>query len=210
MTQTTNATKAADMFKVVIETPDGVRHDSKADAVAHMRKPLILAAFMAATNNNVDLSNWLVENRETVEVAFETGTIQRVTKSEAKKLSDSLDHIAEALAGDKKAAFVVTNIAAIKDSFRWPSVKRMTEEEKATAARNTLVAASNNEDLADYVLSNKDALLACYSAGIEKREVAPAAKAGLEAYRQKMAAEKKAKEDALAVANTAEEADAAN
>lgn len=182
-------------FKTVVVAPDGTHHDSKAAALEHMRKPKILAAFMQVTNGNSELSNWLLANREQVEVAFETGTIQRVTKSESKKLSDALDHIATVLADDKKAAFVTENIGAIKESFRWPSVKRMTDDEKTTAARNTLVAASEgNEELADYILANKDSILSCYSAGIEKRTVDPKAAAGLEAWRKQKAAEKAAAE----------------
>jgi hypothetical protein len=95
--------------------------------------------------------------------------------------------------GNSKIAFLQENAGAILDSFRWPSVKRMDEAEKATAARNTLVAASEgNEKLAEWVLGNKDAILAAYEAGIEKKQINAKAQEGLAAYRAKMAAQKAA------------------
>lgn len=182
-------------LRQVFTTPDGKTFDTKAEAMAYLRRPKILEALTKATGGNADLAGWLLEHQEQVEVAFETGTIRRVTKSEANKLSKALDHIAEALAGDNKAAFVVENIGAIKDSFRWPSVKRMDEAEKATVARNSLVAASEgNEELATWVIENKDAVLEAYEAGVEKRQVNPKAQEALAAYRAKKAAEKAAAE----------------
>ena len=69
----------------------------------------------------------------------------------------------------------------------------MDDAEKATAAKNTLVAASEgNEELADWVLANKDAVLEAYEAGKEKRQVNPKAAEALAAYRAKKAAEKAA------------------
>jgi hypothetical protein len=178
---------------------DGKVFATKAEAMDYVRKPQIKAAMNKVTQNDAELTEWLVEHQEQVEMAFETGTIKRVTKSEAKKLADALDHVAAVLEHDKKAAFVVDNIGAIKDSFRWPSVKRMDEAEKATAARNTLAAASEgNEELAEWILANKDAILEAYSAGTVKREISPKATEGLAAYRAKMAAEKAAKEAAAA------------
>jgi hypothetical protein len=89
---------------------------------------------------------------------------------------------------------VVDNSEAVLDSFRWPSVKRMTDDEKAVAARNSLTALSEgNEDLANWIVANKDAVLEAFKAGIEKREVSPKASEALAAYRAKMAAEKAAK-----------------
>ena len=172
---------------------DGKVFASKEEAQNYIRRPKILAALNAVTGGNTELNEWLVENQERVEIAFESGTIKRVTKSESKKLADALDHIASVLADDKKAQFVVENIGAIKDSFRWPSVKRMSEEEKATAARNTLVAASEgNEELAQWIIENKTAILEAFQAGVEKRQVNPAAAEALAAYRAKKAAEKAA------------------
>lgn len=190
----------ATMFKTVIVTPDGVQHDNKAAAEAHLRKPAVKAALLKVTGNNVELTDWLVANEESVEMAFETGTIRRVTKSEASKLAKALEALKE-ITGNSKIAFLQENAGAIQDSFRWPSVKRMTEEEKAVAARNTLVAASEgNEKLAEYVIANKDAILEAYQAGVVKREVSSKATEALAAYRAKKAAEKASAEAAGAAA----------
>lgn len=178
-------------LRSVIITPDGQQFDNKADALAHMRKPKVLAALAAINGVQAELATWLLEHREHVEMAFESGTIRRVSKTEAKKLKDALEHIKATLADDKKVAFVVDNVASIIDSFRWPSVKRMDEAEKALAARNTLLVASDgNEELADWVLANKTAVLAAYEAGVEKRAVSPKATDALAAYRAEKAKEK--------------------
>ena len=180
-------------LKQVFTTPDGSIFDNKVDALNHLRKPQIRAALSVVTQNNDELTDWLVANAETVEIAFETGAIRRVTKVDHNKLSKALEAIVAS--GDPKFAFVTENKGAILDSFRWPSVKRMDDAEKATAARNTLVAASEgNEELAEWVLANKDAILNAYEAGVEKRAVSPKATEALAAYRQKKAEEKAAAE----------------
>lgn len=169
---------------------------TQAEATDYLRRPKILAALAKVTEGNDELSNWLLEQQERVEVAFETGTIRRVTKSEKSKMDAALDRLIELAGDDKKAKYAVENIGAIKDSFRWPAVKRMDAAEKATAARNTLVlAAEGNESLADWIVANKDAILAAYDAGVIKREVSPAASNGLQAYREEKAKQKKILEE---------------
>ena len=186
---------------------NGQIFNSKQEAQDFLRKPLIQKAMSAVTGGNAELTEWLVENQETVEMAFETGSIRRVTKSDAKKLRDALTHIAEELKDDKKAAFIVDNIGVVADSFRWPSVKRMDDAEKATAARNTLVAASEgNEELAEWVIEHKDAVTEAYGAGKVKREVSEKAASGLAEYRARMAAEKTEMEAAEAKGPAAVEA----
>jgi hypothetical protein len=183
---------------------DGKQFDTKTEATNYIRRPKILAALMAATKNNTELSNWLLDNQESVEIAFEVGTIRRVTKVETNKLTKALEAL-KAIEGNPKIAFLQENAGAILDSFRWPSVKRMDEAEKATAARNSLVASSEgNIDLAEWILANKDTVLAAYQAGVEKREVNAKAAEGLAAYRQKKAEEKAAREQAELDAATAE------
>lgn len=179
-------------LKQVFTTPDGKTFETKAEALDYLRRPKIKEAMSKVTGNNAELTTWLVENQETVEMAFETGTIRRVTKVEHNKLAKALDHLKTI--SDSKLSFLQDSAGAILDSFRWPSVKRMSEQEKDTAARNTLVAASEgNEKLADWVLANKDSILQAYDAGKEKRQVNPKAQEALAAYRAKMAAEKASK-----------------
>mgnify|MGYP003572187858 CR=1 FL=1 len=186
----TDAPIMQQVFKI-----EGVDRDfsSKAEALDYLRRPKILAAMQVVTEGNTDLSNWLVDNQDTVVSAFDTGTIRRVTKSEKKKLDAVIDAIAEAHKGDKKFAFFTDNAEAFKESFRWPKVKRMTDEEKALAARNTLMtAADGSEDVAKWVIAHEAAILEAFNAGKEKREVSPAAQIGLLAYREGKAAEKAA------------------
>lgn len=183
-------------FKAVFVTPDGVQHDSKQAAADHLRKPAILAAMTAVAGGKKDLAEWLVQHEEQVRMAFESGTIRRVTKSESKQLEKALDALKE-ISGNSGIKFLQDNVAAIKDSFRWPSVQRMTPEEKATAARNTLVAASEgNEQLADWVIANKDSVLHAFEAGVQKREINSKATEALAVYQAKKAAEERAKAEA--------------
>lgn len=180
-------------LKQVFTTADGKQFDTKAEALAYLRRPKIKEALMVVTGNNTELSDWLIDNQERVEIAFESGTIRRVTKSEHSKLSKALDVLKTIQ--EPKLAFLQENAGAILDSFRWPSVKRMSEEEKVMAARNTLVAATDgNVDLANWIISKKDAILESYEAGVEKKQLNPKAAEGLAAYRAKKAAEKAASE----------------
>jgi len=171
-------------------TPDGKFFDTKAEAQAHIRRPKVLAALLKLTDGKEDLANWLIENQEPVEVSFEVGTIRRVTKAERKKLEKAIEEL-KTQTGNPKLAFLVEHADVIGEVFRWPTVKRMTDAEKATVAKNTLMAASgNNAELSDWVIANKDGILAAYDAGIEKREVNPKAQEALAAYRAKKAQEK--------------------
>ena len=184
---------AEDVLKQGYITPDGQVFETKAAAQTHLRRPKILEAMNKLTGDNADLSEWLIDNHETVWAAFDTGTIRRVSKAEKKKLEKALEAIVEN--GDKKFAFIIENAGAIAETFRWPSVKRMTDEEKAVAAKNTLMAASdNNEDLANWAIENEKGILEAYDAGKEKRPVSPKATDALAAYRLGVAAKKEAKE----------------
>ena len=178
-------------LKQVFVAPDGTMFDTKKEAQDHLRLPKITEALLKATSNNKELTDWLIKNQDSVEAAFDTGTIRRVTKSEQKKLDKALEALKEV--GDHRVAFLVENADAISDSFRWPSVKRMDDAEKTTAAKNSLVALAEREDVAEWILANKEAILAAYEAGVEKRAVSPKATEALAAYRAKMAAEKAAK-----------------
>jgi len=185
-----------EQFKKVFATPDGKMFDTQKEAVDYLRRPKIKAALLKVTEKNAELTDWLIEHQEAVEVAFETGTIRRVTKSERNKLTKALEALKE-VKDAKGIAFLQENTVAILESFRWPTVKRMDDEEKKLVARNTLIKASEgNEQLAEWVLTNKDAILEAYAAGVEKREVNPKAAEALAAYRAKKAEEKAAKEAA--------------
>jgi hypothetical protein len=182
----------SDQLKQVFATPDGKTFDTKAEAQDHLRRPLISAAMLKVTGKNAELADWLIEKRDTVEDAFDTGTIRRVSKSDKNKLQKAVDAIVES--ANPKFAFVIENAAAVVETFRWPAVKRMDEAEKAAAAKASLVAATENEEVADWILANRAEILEAYQAGVVKREVNPKAQEALAEYRAKKAAEKAAAE----------------
>ena len=188
-------------------TPDGKVFDTKSEAMDYLRKPQKEAALNKLNGNNAELTAWLLENEEQIEATFESTKIRRVTKSEKKQLEKALEELAKAHATvseegvvsniEKKFAFIIENSEAIADSFRWPSVKRGTEEEQAATIRAGFMALTgDNTDLVDWILSNKDGILEGYQAGVVKREVNAKAQDALAAYRAKKAAEKAAKEGA--------------
>ena len=178
-------------LKSVFITEDGKQFQTKAEAVEYLRRPKILDALKPLTEGNAELANWLLDNRETVEQAFDVGTIRRVTKVEQNKLAKALKAIKDA--NEPKFGFVAEHADVIQEVFRWPTVKRMTDEEKAIAARNTLVGASDgNTELAEWILKHKEQIQIAYQAGVEKRAVNQKAQEALAAYRAKKAAEKAA------------------
>ncbi len=167
---------------------DGKQFETRAEAQEYIRRPQILAAMTIVTGGDKTLAEWLVDNQDDVEGAFDTGTIRRVTNAERRKLAIACEAVKAAYeAGNTNLKFLAENADDLLETFRYPSVKRMTEEEKVVAARNSLVALAGREDLADWCVENKAQILAAFQAGKEKREVSDAAAAGLAAYRQKMA-----------------------
>ena len=177
------------VFAVRLEDGSVKTFNSKDEATSYLRRPKIKAA-LDAISDNPQIVEWLLENKEVVENAFDTGTIRRVTKSEANKLAKALEALKEI--AEPKIAFLQEHAAVIQESFRWPSVKRMTAEEKASAAKLALVAESENEDLADWIIEHKDQVLEAYQAGVEKRPISKKALEGLAAYQAAQKAKKEA------------------
>ena len=197
-------------FKIeaVYRAADGTTFSTKQEAMAYMRKPLVLAALLALglTAANAEL---LHGHADTVEAAFESGTLRRVTRQEAKKVKAGFDQLKAMTDPHKDLAFLIENADAFVDSFKWPTQKRMSPEEKEVMARNTLNGiVGGSQELTDWVLTNKDAVLEAFQAGVEKREISTKALDGLAAYQAKKKAEREAAE--AAKGGAADEAPAEN
>jgi hypothetical protein len=174
-------------------TEDGSVFATAAEAHAHIRAPLVAAAMLAVAGGDQSLATFLIENKEELVDAFEVGTVARVTKQEKKKLAKALEELATI--DNPKLAFLKDNASAIESSFRWPAVKRMSPEEKDQATFETLTAMAD-ENAAKWIIANKDAILASYQAGIEKRAPNPKAMEALAASREKRMAETAARKAA--------------
>lgn len=186
-------------FKQVFEAPDGTRFDTKAEVIDYLRKPKILAALNAITNNQADLNEWIYTHQELLEDVFSVGTIQRVTKSERKAIEKAFEALKEVANLPKACAFIIDNANAFQESFRWPAVKRMKDEEKDKLIYDSIFAATGSDkDLTEWIIAQKLAIFEAFEAGKVKREVSAKATAGLDAYRAKKAAEKAAAEAAKA------------
>lgn len=184
-------------FKQVFEAPDGTRFETKAEVIDYMRKPKVLAALSAITNSQAELNEWIYEKQEFLENVFSTGTIQRVTKSERKSIEKAFEALKEIANLPKACNFLVENAGAFQESFRWPAVKRMKDEEKDKLIYDSIFAATeNNKDLTEWIIAQKLAIFEAFEAGKIKREVSPKATEGLANYRAQKAAEKAAAEAA--------------
>lgn len=181
-------------IKSVFTTPDGQVFDKKADALEHMRRPLIKEALLALCNGKEDAAEWILEKKEMLFDIFDTGTIRRVSKSDAKKLKLSMDAVREI--SDPRLSFLQENYAAVIDSFRWPAVKRLTAEEKLVEMKRLLGQVTENAEFADWILEKKDDIVESFKAGVVKREVPASARAGLAAYREQMKQKKSESETA--------------
>jgi hypothetical protein len=193
--------------KIAVKMDDGSfkLFDTKAEATEFLQRPKQTEAFKAFVGENPELITWLLDNRADIEGAFESAKIKRVTKSEKKALEKALDAVKAA--EDKNFAFLVENRTAILESFRWPSVKRGSEEEQAAMVRKAVMAATeDNAELTDWIVANKTQILEAYEAGAIKREVSPQAAEGLAKWRAEQAAKREQEKAAEEAAKPAAEA----
>jgi hypothetical protein len=194
------------IFKKVFATADGKMFDSAAEADAHVRGPLIKEALLAVAGGQQELADFLLKNQEEFESALETGTIRRVTKAERAKIKAAFEHLVTL--DDSKLNFIKENAEGFVDSFRWPAVKRLKEEEKTAMIKSAFMKLAD-ENFANWAVLNQAAVLAAYNAGKEKREVSQKAKDGLAEYQAQRKAAKELKEFQEAKAKALQDAMAA-
>jgi len=173
-------------------TPDGKAFPTAAEANDYMRAPQVKAALLKVSGGDQNLAAFLLDQEDEIQKAFEVGVVSRVTKSERNKLRKALDHMATIQ--DLKLRFLQDNMEAILESFRWPSVKRMDEAQKAAATMESLTKLAD-ENAAKWIVKNKDNILGAYNAGVEKRVASPKAMEALDKAR-KLRAEELAKKKA--------------
>jgi hypothetical protein len=168
---------------------DGVvkMFDTRADAEMFIRKPKIMAA-LAALTENVQLQQLLFDQNELITQAFSTDPVRRVTKKEKEALKEAIDAIVESK--DKAYKFIAENADAVLASFKWPTVKKTTPEEAILCARNTLSKEIEEEAVVTWIVANRDKVLAAFEAGVEKKQVSQKAVDGLTVYRLSKAIEK--------------------
>ena len=184
-------------FKTLVQTPDGVIHESKEAAQRHMRAPAIKAALLAVAGGQRELADKLFENEENLVEALDAGTLRMVTKAERKELAAALEIVVAAKL--PKTDFIIKHSADILAAFRWPAQKRLTPEEKVVAQ---LAAVSEifdgREDVAGWVVQEKDKILAAFKAGQPERKLPASANEGLALYQAMKTAEKALKAATLA------------
>jgi len=185
------------MAKQFVRNADGsvseVEVLTKTEAAELTRIPLIKKALFELSGAKDELAGWLYTNKDKLDAAFGSGTVRRVTKAERKALEKALDHVAEVLANDIKADFVVSNKEAIFETFKWPNQKRVAPEEKAAAVLEALLDVTDgNEKLSTWLVANEEGLAIAYTAGVVKRPVSQEMLDRLAAGRAKVAATREA------------------
>jgi hypothetical protein len=176
-------------------TDDGKVFTTAQEARDYQRKPQVEAALLKISGGDVKLAAFLYEQEDEIMKSFEVGVVSRVTKSERNKLKKCLDQVATI--PDGKLKFLQDNAEAVLNSFRWPGVKRLKEEEKAAETLKALTALADPK-AADWIIANRVVIEAAYQAGVEKRPVNEKAMAALAIARDKRtkdAADKKAAEE---------------
>ena len=184
----------------IFRANDGTEFATKQAAVDYMRKPLIKEALLAVAGLSSDIADMIIANTETVEIAFESGTIRRVTKAEHGKLAKALEFCVAS--ETKELAFLAEVAEDIKSSFKYAPVKRMSDDEKVAAAKNSLAAVFDTE-VAAFIIENKSVVIEALKAGIVKREVSDTASTALAKYRAEQAEKKEVKRSELAAKRAA-------
>jgi len=160
---------------------------TRAEANDFIRRPKVIAALTKLAKGNKDLIDFLESKEDEIKKAFDTGVVSRVTKSERSRLEKCFEYLKSL--NDPKLAFLADNAEAAVASFRWPTVKRLTDAEKASEMMNELTKLANQE-AATWIVANRDAIEDAYNAGIEKKEINPKAMEALAAHQAKVKAEK--------------------
>lgn len=159
--------------------------ETRAEVDAFLRKPKIKAALDVLTKDEA-LTTWLIDNASAIKNAFASTSMRRLTKADHAKITKAIDAIKEA--GLKDTQFLLDLWPEIEIKYR--TVKKMDDAEKELAARNSLQAIEGgNEELANWIVTVKDAIFDAYEAGVEKRAVPQA----LLDYQARVKAEKAAK-----------------
>jgi len=146
---------------------DGKTFETKAAANEYVKAPLIKAQVLKLAGGDAKLADWLLDNQTQILDAYGSVQIKRVTKQERKALEKALDAVKSA--GGDATKFIVDHSQAILDSFRWPTVQRLSAEEKETATYDAILAvADDNEAIAKWLIANEVAVKAAY---VIKQEV---------------------------------------
>jgi translation elongation factor EF-G len=188
------------MIKQGWTTEDGMTFATKAEALEWQRLPQVKAALNEITSNNDELVKVLIDEKEAITSSFDVGTIRRVKSAEKKRLVKAFDAIEKADIAGAEYLFEPLMFEGqeyqlkdiLIDSWKWPKVQRLDDEEKNEKARDILSKLELSPEVVEFILEKKEEILEAYEAGKEKRQISPKALEKLEEYRQMKAAEKAA------------------
>ena len=175
---------------------DGKTFNSKNEAEAYARRPQIITALKDVAGND-DTSEWLYEHMSDILAAFKAGSAKKTSAEDREALEQALAVVNESsLEG---VEFLCDNAASILASFRF--VNSGTPTTRIKDALNKV--AGDDEELVDWIYSNKESLVKAFDAGRKKQPMHPAALEGLKRHREEQA-RLKAEAEELSLAKAAE------
>jgi len=167
----------------------------------YKRGPKVKAALGKLIEDEASLE-WVYDNREDIVGSFKVGGSRHFLKTEKAQLRKALD--ATKLLGtmetedttignlQKDMAFLLENLEQSYATFKWPTQKKIKDDERAILVKETLMSLeAASEEMIDWIISNIEALKIAYDTAKVKREVSQKATDGLNNYRLKKAREKK-------------------
>ncbi len=138
---------------------------------------------------NPDISAFLLSNKEAIKDASNIGKVTRIKDSERQKLAAQLQLCIDAVEDQSKIALVVEGYDILVAGYKLPTMKRMSEEEKAVAFKNTVMSISEDDsELAEWVWTNLEEILTAYKASA--KEPPKSGQIALVAHRMTAAASK--------------------
>jgi dsDNA-binding SOS-regulon protein len=154
-------------YKQAYVTADGKVFETKRELNDYMRKPMIKAAFTEVTGGegkNPDLVEWLVENEDLVNKAFDAGKIKQFSDEERTQATEQFKSLVATAVDNPEYKFLVDHVDQLVVKFT--PQKRLTPEEKVEAGREMIKAAtSGNDELANWVFENREEVIKCYKSG---------------------------------------------
>jgi len=126
-----------------------------------------VAALETIEGMTKDLSDFLMENKDEIKDASTIGKNTRIKETERLRLREQLELCVDSFEEKNKIKLVVEGIDMLVAGYKLPTAKRMSEEEKAVAFKNTVKAMSDgDEDLAEWLWTNLEAVLSAFKAAI--------------------------------------------
>ena len=166
----------------------------------YQRKPKVMAALKKLIDDTPS-EEWCYENRTTIIESFKVNNSRHFLKTEKAHLEKALKAVvafgdvefedATMTGMQKDMAFLLEHWEQSLNTFKWPTVKKLPEEDQIVAVHAALNAIEgSSEELSTWIYENIEDLTVALDTAKVKREVSSKATDGLNKYRLLKAQEK--------------------